>query len=431
MEFIPIRRSCAQGALVTGLLAMLASTSGGQQRILFPTQVSQPADIGPPAISGGTAVPGAPGWDAYADPGLSGPPAIYSPPGSTPYTAVPGAYPPGVVQPGPYPPYQPGAVQPGAVPGPYAAPPYGADPYYNPAPTQPGYLYPNGAPTYTGPGSPMENPLEMINGWSRFFQEIRLQETYMYDSGNLRLSINDIETSATFAFPLGWNKAPLLVTPGYGLHLFSGPPGHGPGSADLPAQTYDAYIDGAWAPQFSPWLGAELGARVGVFTDYHTFNTRHSIREMGRALAVVNYSPTVHFKLGVVYLDRNYVKMLPAGGVFWSPDPDTRIELFFPRPKYTHRITTTGTYQIWLYSTAEYGGGAWTIRRADGVSDDFDYNDIKMSTGLEFIPETSTAAVRGYLEVGTALDRELRYRSNNPREVDLSNAFMVRAGVSY
>ena len=263
-------------------------------------------------------------------------PVYTTPPG---YTAAP------YTQPQPY-----------AAPGPYAAPP--SAPYYAPGPTAPpGTLYPEGPPAL----APVQGPWEPVATWPRFLQAIRASETYMYDNPSPRgLAFNDIETSATFAVPFLSERAPLLLTPGFGLNLWDGPVPDSPTGADLPAQTYSAYLDTGWNPQPSPWFGAELGVRVGVYSDFDTFNT-HSIRIMGRGLGVINYSPEMQIKLGVIYLDRNKIKLLPAAGVFITPDADTHWEIFFPRPKYTHRVTTTGAYQVWWYIQARnMGAGAWT-----------------------------------------------------------------------
>jgi len=273
-----------------------------------------------------------------------------------------------------------------------------------------------------------------VAGWPRLLQAIRVSETYMYDNPSPRgLSFNDIETSATLAVPTSWDRAPLLVTPGFGLDLWDGPAPSSPTGADLPGQTYSAYLDVGWNPQPSPWFGAELGVRVGVYSDFDTFDT-HSIRIMGRGLGVINYSPDTQIKLGVIYLDRNKIKLLPAGGVFITPDADTHWEIFFPRPKYTHRVTTTGAYQVWWYLQGEYGGGAWTIKRefaGSRISDDFDYNDIRTSIGLEWVPETSSTLLRGYVEFGFAFERELVYRIQPISDTTLHNAFFVGGGISF
>ena len=221
--------------------------------------------------------------------------------------------------------------------------------------------------------------------FTRFLQEVRLDETFMYGEGPRRVEGNDIETSATFALPVTWAKEPFLITPGFGIHTWE----RGTQTNELPATTTMLFWMARGNPQPSPFFGAELGVRVGVYTDFDTFTT-NSIRIMGRGLGVFNYSPTTQFKLGVVYLDRVKIKLLPAGGIFWTPDPDTRWEIYFPRPKFEHRFATTGTYQWWWYVVGEYGGGSWTFRRVTPTTteeDQFDYNDIRASLGIEWVPE--------------------------------------------
>jgi hypothetical protein len=78
--------------------------------------------------------------------------------------------------------------------------------------------------------------------------------------------------------------------------------------------------------------------------------------------------------------------------------------------------------------SAEYGGGAWTIRRANGTSDDFDYNDIRVMLGAETF---SQRGIHGNFEVGFVCDRQLVYRSGDPSRFDPSDTMMLRAGVAY
>jgi hypothetical protein len=446
---------------VSFLIALFAGPVWGQ-RVQFPTPVADPTPAAPTAAPalGPAPAPATPAWDPYASQGL--PPAGTAAPslGTTPYTLPPSpaatpiyTAPPTLATPPTYgtptystPPYGApsygaapyGATPQYAVPAPYAAPPTAVpQPYYPASPGTPGYLYPNGGPGLA-PGCGCVPPMMTGTTFTRFLQEVRLDETFMYGEGERRVESNDIETSATFALPVDWSRAPFLITPGFGLHTWE----RGEQTDELPAQTYDAYIDGAWNPQPSPFFGAELGVRVGVYSDFDTF-TDHSIRVMGRGLAVLNYSPTTQIKFGVIYLDRVEIKLLPAGGVFWTPDPDTRWEIFFPRPKFERRFATTGRYQWWWYVVGEYGGGSWTFRRdipAGGVGilplpprvveDQFDYNDIRVSTGIEWVPE-GAPGLRGYIEVGFATDREIVYRDFPPRNIDLPNTFLIRGGVAF
>ena len=315
---------------------------------------------------------------------------------------------------------------------PYIQPaaPYPAGPYPT-APLVPGgppALYPNGAPVYNGPFEPFTST------WTktmRFFQEIHADDTWEARNGGDRgMGLNTINTWATFAIPFGWTPNPLLITPGFQLNLWDGPDATGFPPPTLPGQTYGAYIDAAWNPQISNWFGAELEVSPGVYTDF-SFTDSESIRVLGRGLAVLTATPTLQFKAGIWYIDRVDIKLLPAGGVVWTPNPCSRYEIFFPAPKLAHLLSTVGNVNLWLYIRGEYGGGAWTINRPDfGGHDEFEYSDLRVATGIDFLPETQ-AGLRGYLEVGFAFDRHLVYRSRMPSDVDLNNTVLVGGGLSF
>jgi hypothetical protein len=258
-------------------------------------------------------------------------------------------------------------------------------------------------------------------------QELRVRDDQLLGIGGTNaLTVNDFETSATFALPFFQSNAPLLITPGFGMHFFGGPLTQPPTFADLPPRTYDAYLDAGWHPQFNPWFGANLGVRGGAYTDFNTFNT-HSIRIMGRGLGILTVTPTVQLAAGVVYIDRNRIKLLPAGGIIWIPNPDRRYEILFPNPKLARRWTTLGNTDVWLYASGEYGGGAWTIQRADGSSDDVDYNDIRANLGIE---SYSLRGVHSFFEVGGVFNRQILYRSGTPSFYP-TDTVMLRAGLSF
>ena len=130
----------------------------------------------------------------------------------------------------------------------------------------------------------------------------------------------------------------------------------------------------------------------------------------------------------MVYLDRIKVKILPAGGVIWTPSEDAHYDILFPNPKLSHRWTTLGTTDVWYYVAGEYGGGSWTIERIGGASDAFDYNDIRIMLGLETIAQSR---LRGNFEVGYVFDRQIIYRSGMPDRIDPNSTVMLRAGIAY
>ena len=81
----------------------------------------------------------------------------------------------------------------------------------------------------------------------------------------------------------------------------------------------------------------------------------------------------------------------------------------------------------------EYGGGAWTFRRSTSnynMITPFDYNDIRIALGAEFLPTTRTG-VTGNFEVGYVFYRQLFYVDGPPQIVDLPSTIMFRLGLGY
>ena len=155
-----------------------------------------------------------------------------------------------------------------------------------------------------------------------------------------------------------------------------------------------------------------------------------TVAHLGRAYGVLTYTPTIQSKLGIVYLDRNKIKLLPAGGVIYTPNADNHFDILFPNPKLSHRLTTVGTTNYWAYVAAEYGGGAWEITRDNGSHDNFDYNDIRVFGGLESIPETRSG-LPGFIEIGYSFERQLIYTSNNPTKFEPSNTIQFASGFAF
>ena len=373
---------CLRSALVA--LCVVVASPAWAQRVQFPTMVEDPALLSPSAGSTTIGVPStsafAPTFDPYASP-------LAQAPGAAPAFPPPPAY------------------------SPYAPSPYAPSPY------SPSAIYPEGIQM------PQSN--FSVGQTLKFMQDIRLRGTWLSPMGDRSLGVTDFETNVTFAIPFFRTTSPLMITPGFAMHFFDGPVTEAPYFADLPARTYDAYLDTAWYPQVNNWFSAQLGARVGAYTDFNTFNT-NSIRIMGRGLGVIRLTPTVQVAAGVVYIDRVLIKILPAGGLIWTPNPDARYEFLFPNPRGTRRWTTLGNTDIWTYITGEYGGGSWTGQLITG-GDQFDYNDLRVSGGLESF---SLRGFHAFFEVGYVWDRKIVYRSGLS-DYPASDTIMLRAGATY
>lgn len=259
----------------------------------------------------------------------------------------------------------------------------------------------------------------------------RVRSTYVHGGdGANELGIHDFDFSVAAAFPdFLYSNQPLYVTPSFSLHLWQGPR---PPNGDLPANAYSAFLDAGWSTDPAKPLGGEVGVRAGVFSDFNTFNT-NSFRIMGKGLFRLRATPTTVARGGVYYINRNRLKLLPAFGLLWTPNSQTRFNIFFPRPKLAQRLTTLGTQDVWWYVSGEYGGGAWTIERANGSSDRIDINDIRLILGVEWGQSSLLQEGRrtGFLEAGWVTEREIVYVGPPGFSPSLDDTFMFRAGWNY
>jgi hypothetical protein len=307
-------------------------------------------------------------------------------------------------------------------------PPSTWDPYASPGGGSTAPLFPNdpyvqgGSDSVFGPTSPL----------TKFRQSVGVKQEWLARNGSAGFGANDIEATATFAIPFCYNQqSPLLLTPGFAIHLWNGPDSGiitpGGGSADLPPQAYDAYLEAGWNPQVVQWFGGELAVRVGVDSDFRQVNT-DSIHITGRALAVLTFSPSFQLKGGIFYLDRNRIGVLPAGGIVWTPNSDTRFDILFPNPKLTRRLSTVGSTEWWWYLRGEYGGGNWTVKRVAGNVERTDYNDMRAAFGLDFHRTTNS---NGYCEVGVAFNREILYKDSPEDNIKPTTTVFIGGGMSF
>lgn len=420
----------------------------------------------PPSVYGGSGYGVAP----YGGTGYNGPQPIL--PG-TGQSAIVNTFPnnPAVYgQPGVYPGGSPTALFPGAYPGPQSQPLFGGffrnlyngifgqpgsfTPASPPVAVQPQVIQPGvqgpvlTAPSYNGNWlQGTANWLGGVNpqgyvfggnqgvqppGFMKLFQGPRFRHAYIYgDNDTDALAINDSDLSLAFAIPnFLFSAQPLYLLPSFSLHQWDGP--HPPATADLPPLAYSAFLDAGWQSDPVRILGAELGLRVGMFSDFETANS-DSLRIMGRGIGRVRLTPRATLKAGVIYLDRNKVKLLPAGGLLWQPRVDTRLDIFFPEPKLASYLNTVGTVDTWWYVGGYYGGGAWTIQRDDGTDDSIDINDLRIVVGLEFGRNEFLREGRrnAFVEFGYVFDRELLYDNSPVDNMDLQDTVMVRAGIGY
>jgi hypothetical protein len=203
---------------------------------------------------------------------------------------------------------------------------------------------------------PSQTWSQLRNQWlPRLIEHPRFRHTWISGNNGNELGVNETEvaTTLTYANFLGSGQ-PLLTTPGFIVDFWSGPDTALTGF-DLPAITYAPYLSFEASSDLKKNAGLETSVQLGVFTDFRNVNS-DSLRIMGTGLIWLDVNPYTRFKGGVEYLDRINVKMLPAFGFFMQPNSDLKIDLYFPRPRFSHRLPKRGNLDAWVYAGADYGG---------------------------------------------------------------------------
>lgn len=233
--------------------------------------------------------------------------------------------------------------------------------------------------------------------------------------------VTDVETKASLVIPVFIKGSPLRLAFNLGTTLIDAPAG-----LDVPDQLYGLQAELRW---FIPWregLAIDLGMGGGVYSDLN--DGASGFRIVGRALFIKDLSTTVKLSLGVLYLGRENLLAVPVAGLIYTPQPETRIELLFPRIRFLKRISAEGPREHWLYAGTEFfGGNSWAIEHAGGAKDEFIYSDQRLIIGYE---TKSPGKLGGRLELGYVFSRHVEFEKD-PTEFDPGSTVLFRAGVTY
>ncbi|MHC2069397.1 DUF6268 family outer membrane beta-barrel protein [Bremerella sp. T1] len=251
-------------------------------------------------------------------------------------------------------------------------------------------------------------------------QSLTIQSTWIAGSGD-NIGMTEVSGSATLGFPAPTRESPLLLTPGYGMYFLVGPD-----SVQAPATLYQAYLTTRWMSQLSPKWGTVLSVTPGVYSDFQRTDS-DAFRVSGMALMSYQWTETVQFLFGVVYLNRDDYSILPAVGLIWTPDDDHRLELTFPRPRYMQLFSYGDGYEDWWYVSGEFGGGTWSVEHPKGMNDSLTLSDYRIIAGME---RKSDGGGKSFVEIGYVFGRKFEYK-DDPVELDMSDTIMLRSGWWY
>lgn len=279
----------------------------------------------------------------------------------------------------------------------------------------------------------MEHPLlgdpVMRDGMTRlssyrngFFQKLSLTATWLPNGSDPQdFGFTEIDTFASFALPFPITAWPLVITPGFNMHLLGGPE-----NTDLPARLYDTYFDFMWLPTFVNRYTLLLAVSPGYYSDFEVSDA-DAFRVTGKGLVLYDAVPDrLQLVAGVLYLGRDNLKLLPVGGAIWTPTDYLRFEFIFPKPKLAVCFNEGFGYQDWVYSTAEYGGNTYSVERTSGAHDKITLQDFRILMGVERKLNGGT----GYsLEAGYVFGRRVTYLSGGGFEP--GDTVLLRAGIVF
>jgi hypothetical protein len=271
----------------------------------------------------------------------------------------------------------------------------------------------------------VQPPDPLLSGFrNRPVQRVEFDSTFLPRHGRQTgVGFTDFDLNSTVAipFPLSPESA-FLISPDAQAHFLDGP-----NSPDLPAKLYDATVQVAWAGKLSNRIVFDVGIQPGWH--YDGSNDQNTAYRLPYYFAVgYRFAPNFLVGVGAAYLDRVDVHWVPLAGLIWVPEESTRFELVPPRPRIAHRFWIGEGFERWWYFAAEFGGGEWAIRRANGANDVVDIEDWRVINGMEQIPTNSGLGFR--IEYGYVFARHVSYASSTP-SFDPPSTLLARIGVIY
>lgn len=250
-------------------------------------------------------------------------------------------------------------------------------------------------------------------------QRAAIEATWFSPSGTDDVGLTEFSTGITLGAPLGGGA--LLLSPLYTLSLFDGPD-----SLAIPSDLHGLALNIKYFRQFTEGIGAAFWVVPGLYSDFKQ-DHNEALRVGGGAVATWQRTPAAKWILGVIYLDRKDISVLPAVGLIWTPSDIVRFDLVFPRPEAKWLALNCAGVEWWAFVAGELGGNTWAYQQLGGTSDELTYRDYRVTLGVE---RRSVYNIKSRFEVGYVFSRELE-TENPSRTIDLDDTVMLRGGIVY
>ena len=246
---------------------------------------------------------------------------------------------------------------------------------------------------------------ERYDSMMSFMNNLTVNALWMPDSGSNGLGNTELRGQARFAIPCQMlGNEMFYVVPAMQVNFWEFAARNSGNTFKMSDTTFGAWLEAGIEPTLGNEFRFDLWGSVGVYTDFDKV-TSECIYVRGRGRAYYQYSNKVELMGGVIYMNRERIRLMPTFGVLWKPSDFLECHLVFPNPKILRYVYTTNNTEWWAYVRGDYDGGSWAMDTGYGF-ERVDYNDIRIALGLEFRNKPKQC-LSGYFEIGGAFNREL------------------------
>ena len=234
--------------------------------------------------------------------------------------------------------------------------------------------------------------------------------------------ITDLDLSTVDHRPRFSDDTRFNINLPFGIHFVDEPQALG-----VPSELFSAQIETRLVQPIGELYGFDVSVIPGWFSDFDA-GDNNGFRVTGHGMATVMLSDDLQFALGAMYLGREDVRILPAGGLVWTIQPDTKLELLMPKPRISQRIAVHEKVEQYVYTGFElFGGNSWAVTRPDDSYDTFTYRDFRFIVGHEV---RGSDKLRHFSEIGYVFARKLEFE-RSPETLEPGGTLLLRIGSSY
>ncbi len=188
---------------------------------------------------------------------------------------------------------------------------------------------------------------------------------------------------------------------------------------DFPENLYGAGLSVTWMKPLNERWSIMANASPGYAGDGKA--NRDNVR--CTAMFGATWTPNKKWKvlMGVAYLNRSDIPVLPFGGFTYMPNDDWKFECMAPQPRIARRLTYHSTLKLerWVY----LGGGTWAID-IDGQNDLAMYREYSVLLGYE--SNNKFRSFQWNAEVAFLFGREMQFEYDTQPNRKLGNALALR-----